>query len=176
MAARVRRLESLGVITSYGARVDPGKAGWPVQAFVVLSTTGIRQSHQTAHIAQSASHILEDHRVTGTDDHILRVVAREIGAMEPLIDQLNELGKSATSFILSSPKPCAPTHRLTHLAEHVRDDAHRRACQRERRQRAGCQQGVARAEWRRRSPSCAPAPRFLVAIRTAMRDCIWSLC
>ncbi|WP_061298327.1 Lrp/AsnC family transcriptional regulator [Herbidospora cretacea] len=108
VAARVRRLEGLGVITGYGARVDPAKAGWPVQAFVVLSTTGIRQSHQTAHLALTAPHILEDHRVTGTDDHILRVVAHEIGALEPLIDQLNELGKPATSFILSSPKPWAP--------------------------------------------------------------------
>ncbi|WP_069870952.1 Lrp/AsnC family transcriptional regulator [Streptomyces malaysiensis] len=108
VAARVRRLESLQVITGYGARVDPAKAGWPVQAFVVLSTTGVRQSHQTAHIAQATPHILEDHRVTGTDDHILRVVAYEIGALEPLIDQLNELGKPATSFVLSSPKAWAP--------------------------------------------------------------------
>ncbi|MGW3564857.1 Lrp/AsnC family transcriptional regulator [Streptomyces sp. NPDC000941] len=108
MATRVRRLESLQVITGYGARVDPVKAGWPVQAFVVLSTNGVRQSHQTAHIAQAAPHILEDHRVTGTDDHILRVVARDIGALEPLIDQLNELGKPATCFVLSSPKAWAP--------------------------------------------------------------------
>jgi Lrp/AsnC family leucine-responsive transcriptional regulator len=71
---------------------------------VVLSTTGVRQSHQTAHIAQAEPRILEDHRVTGTDDHILRVVAQEIGTLEPLIDQLNELGKPATSFVLSSPK------------------------------------------------------------------------
>lgn len=54
VAARVRRLESLQVITGYGARIDPAKAGWPVQAFVVLSTTGVRQSHQTAHIARAA--------------------------------------------------------------------------------------------------------------------------
>jgi hypothetical protein len=32
------------------------------------------------------------------------VVAHDIGALEPLIDQLNELGKAATSFILSSPQ------------------------------------------------------------------------
>ena len=30
VAARVRRLESLQVITGYSARVDPAKAGWPV--------------------------------------------------------------------------------------------------------------------------------------------------
>ncbi|MFD8378432.1 Lrp/AsnC family transcriptional regulator [Streptomyces sp. NPDC059679] len=108
VAARVRRLESLQVITGYGARIDPVKAGWPVQAFIVLSTNGVRQSHQTAHIAQAAPHVLEDHRVTGADDHILRVVARDIGALEPLIDQLNELGKPATCFVLSSPKAWAP--------------------------------------------------------------------
>ncbi|MEU3183822.1 Lrp/AsnC family transcriptional regulator [Streptomyces sp. NPDC006923] len=108
VATRVRRLESLQVITGYSARVDPAKAGWPVQAFVVLSTTGIRQSHQVAHLAGAVPHILEDHRVTGTDDHILRVVAHDIGALEPLVDQLNELGKPATSFVLSSPKAWGP--------------------------------------------------------------------
>ncbi|MGA5454490.1 Lrp/AsnC family transcriptional regulator [Streptomyces umbrinus] len=108
VATRVRRLESLQVITGYSARVDPAKAGWPVQAFIVLSTTGIRQSHQVAHTARATPQILEDHRVTGTDDHILRIVTHEVGALEPLIDTLNELGKPATSFILSSPKEWGP--------------------------------------------------------------------
>ena len=80
---------------------------------MVLSTTGIRQSHQTAHIAKAEPHVLEDHRITGPPDHILRVVAHDIAALEPFIDQLNELGKPATSFVLSSPKAWAPVPRPT---------------------------------------------------------------
>lgn len=108
VANRVRRLEHLGVITGYSARVDPARAGLPVQAFLILSTTGCRQSLTAAHIAGESPNVLEDHRITGTDDHLMRIVTPDIASLEPLIDQLNELGTPATSFVLSSPKPWAP--------------------------------------------------------------------
>jgi Lrp/AsnC family leucine-responsive transcriptional regulator len=96
VAARVRRLENIGVITGYSARVDPMKAGYGVQAFVVVTTAGRRQSLELARMANAEPTVLEDHRVTGTDDHVLRVVAPQIGDLEPLIDDLNGLGKPST--------------------------------------------------------------------------------
>ncbi|WP_085911513.1 MULTISPECIES: Lrp/AsnC family transcriptional regulator [Pseudonocardia] len=108
VAARVRRLEHSGVITGYGARVDPIAAGHEVHAFVVVTTAGRRQSLELARMAAARPTILEDHRVTGTEDHVLRVVAPRIRDLEPLIDDLNGLGKPATSIVLSSPKPWAP--------------------------------------------------------------------
>lgn len=111
VASRVRRLEHIGVITGYSARVDPTGAGFAVEAFVVVTTGGRRQSLELARMAQAEPTILADHRVTGSEDHILRVVAAQIGDLEPLIDDLNGLGKPATSIILSSPKPWAPLPR-----------------------------------------------------------------
>jgi Lrp/AsnC family leucine-responsive transcriptional regulator len=108
VAARVRRLEHLGVITGYSARIDPAKAGFAVEAFTVVTTSGRRASLELARMARAEPTILEDHRVTGTEDHILRLVAARIGDLEPLIDELNGLGKPATLIILSSPKPWAP--------------------------------------------------------------------
>jgi Lrp/AsnC family leucine-responsive transcriptional regulator len=108
VATRIRRLERLGVITGYHAAVDPTRVGLPVQAYLVVSTSGRRQSVQTARIAAADPRVLEDHRITGTDDHLIRVVAARISELEPLIDALNEQGKPATSFVLSSPKPWAP--------------------------------------------------------------------
>jgi Lrp/AsnC family transcriptional regulator, leucine-responsive regulatory protein len=52
--------------------------------------------------------VVEDHRVTGTDDHVLRVIAPRVVDLEPLIDELNGLGKPATLLVLSSPKSWAP--------------------------------------------------------------------
>jgi hypothetical protein len=43
--------------------------------------------------------VLEDHRVTGTDDHVLRVVVTSLHELEPLIDELNEHGKPATMLV-----------------------------------------------------------------------------
>jgi Lrp/AsnC family leucine-responsive transcriptional regulator len=108
VAARVRRLENGGVITGYGARVDPMAAGYGVHAFIVVTTAGRRQSLELARMAADRPTILEDHRVTGTEDHVLRVVAPRISDLEPMIDDLNGLGKPATSIVLSSPKPWAP--------------------------------------------------------------------
>lgn len=107
-AARVRRLERDGVITGYSARVDSSRAGYPITAYVVVNTAGRRQSLRVADLAARTASILEDHRVTGTDDHVLRVVVSELQELEPLIDELNELGKPATTLVLSSPKPWAP--------------------------------------------------------------------
>lgn len=108
VATRVRRLENRGVITGYGARVDPAAAGYGVQAFIVVTTAGRRQSLELARMARSRRTVLEDHRVTGGDDHVLRIVAPRIGDLDRLIDDLNGLGKPATSIVLSSPKPWAP--------------------------------------------------------------------
>lgn len=108
VAGRVRRLESLGVITGYSARVDPAAAGFGVHAFVVVTTAGRRQSLELGRLARDRATVLEDHRVTGTEDHVLRVVAPRIGDLEPLVDDLNGFGKPATSVVLSSPKPWAP--------------------------------------------------------------------
>lgn len=108
VAARVRRLERSGVITGYAARVNPTAAGHGVQAFVVVTTAGRRQSLELARMAVARPTVLEDHRVTGTEDHVLRVVAPRIEDLEPLIDDLNGLGKPATSIVLSSPKAWGP--------------------------------------------------------------------
>ena len=113
VAVRVRRLERTGVITGYSARVDPSKLGYAVQAWVVVTTGGVSQSRAVAAKARAHEAVLEDHRITGTEDHLLRVVATDLAALEPLIDELNAWGKPATSLVLSSPKPWAPVPRPT---------------------------------------------------------------
>ncbi|MFH5879404.1 Lrp/AsnC family transcriptional regulator [Arthrobacter sp. NA-172] len=108
VASRVRRLERHGVITGYSARVDPLAAGYAVEAFIHIESSGKRQSYGVAAQAIADPYVLEDHRVAGQDDHILRVVAETVRDLEPFIDSLHDKGSSATSFIFSSPKRWAP--------------------------------------------------------------------
>ncbi len=108
VASRVRRLERHGVITGYSARVDTTAAGYAVEAFIHVASTGKLQSYGIATQAIANPYVLEDHRVAGQDDHILRVVAETIRDLEPFIDSLHDKGSSATSFIFSSPKRWAP--------------------------------------------------------------------
>lgn len=61
---RVRRLETLGVITGYRAEVDLGKAGYPVLAVVRLKYPGSR--HEPLHrLLGERPEILECLRTTG---------------------------------------------------------------------------------------------------------------
>jgi Lrp/AsnC family transcriptional regulator, leucine-responsive regulatory protein len=112
VANRTRRLENTGVVTGYHARVDPIAAGYAVTAFIVVDTRGRRESVRVADLARAHPAVLEDHRVTGSDDHVLKVVVARLSELEPLIDQLNELGKPATTIVLSSPKPWSPIARV----------------------------------------------------------------
>lgn len=108
VATRVRRLESTGVIAGYHARVDPMKAGYGVEAFIHVASTGRRQSYTIAAHAAGDPLVLEDHRVAGQNDHVIRMVGTSISALEPFIDKLNENGRPTTSFVFSSPKRWSP--------------------------------------------------------------------
>lgn len=44
VAERVRKLEDAGVITGYGARINPAKVGLPMMAFVRLTTTPMSET------------------------------------------------------------------------------------------------------------------------------------
>lgn len=111
VAARVRRLESSGVISGYSARIDPSKVGYPIEAFIHVTSTGRRQSYAIADEAAAEHRVLEDHRVAGQSDHVIRVVAESLSALEPFIDTINESGRPTTSVVFSSPKRWSPIRR-----------------------------------------------------------------
>lgn len=111
VANRVRRLEESGVIVGYSARVDPAAIGYSVEGFVHISSSGRRQSQAIAAQAAAEPRVLEDHRVAGQSDHILRVVAENLAALEPFIDTLNDNGQHMTSLVFSSPKRWSPVPR-----------------------------------------------------------------
>lgn len=111
VASRVRRLENAGVILGYSARLDPSKVGYPVEGFIHVASTGRRASYTIAAEAAGEHRVLEDHRVAGQSDHVLRIVAESLGALEPFIDTINESGRPTTSLVFSSPKRWSPIRR-----------------------------------------------------------------
>lgn len=111
VANRVHRLEETGVILGYSAQVDPAAVGYSVEGFIHISSGGRRQSYAIATKAAAEPRALEDHRVAGQSDHILRVVAENLSALEPFIDTLNDDGALMTSLVFSSPKRWSPIPR-----------------------------------------------------------------
>ena len=110
VAERVRRMEEAGLITGYRADVNLAKVGWPVMAFVRISTDSGKYPAITA-LVRNLPEVLECHHLTGTDSFIVKVVTSSILHLEELIARLSIYGQTATSIVLSSPV----THRVVEL-------------------------------------------------------------
>ena len=83
VTARLRRLETRGVIIGHGPEIDARAAGYTVTAFVNLSIE--QGAHDEAiHALAAIPQVLEVHTTTGQGDLLLRVVAETN-------DHLNEI-------------------------------------------------------------------------------------
>ncbi|MEQ4718087.1 Lrp/AsnC family transcriptional regulator [Nonomuraea sp. B19D2] len=101
---RVRRLESMGVITGYRADVDLEKAGFAVLAVVRLKYPGNR--HEPLHrLLSERTEILECLRTTGDDCYTLKVAAASMRHLERLVGELAEFGSTTTSIVYRQTLP-----------------------------------------------------------------------
>lgn len=102
---RVRRLVGTGVVTGFGAWIDPAAVGRPIGAFVRVATTSQPRQDRLLEYVRERGEVVEAHSLTGEDSVLLRV---QVGGMEEL-DELTtsfaRFGRTTTSMILGSPIP-----------------------------------------------------------------------
>jgi Lrp/AsnC family leucine-responsive transcriptional regulator len=97
---RVRRLETIGVISGYRADVDLGKVGYAVLAVVRLKYAG--NQHEPLHkLLGERFEILECLRITGDDCYTLKIAAASMGHLEHLVDELAQFGDTTTNLVYS---------------------------------------------------------------------------
>ncbi len=97
---RVRRLESIGVITGYRAEVDLTKVGYPVLAVVRLKYPG--NKHEPLHrLLAERREFLECLRTTGDDCYTLKVAAASMPHLEELVNELTDFGSTTTNLVYS---------------------------------------------------------------------------
>jgi Lrp/AsnC family transcriptional regulator, leucine-responsive regulatory protein len=102
VSERVQRLERVGVITGYHARVDPRALGYPVAAVVrVAPASG--QLQRIRDVAHSVPEVVECHRITGEDCFLLKLHLRSLDELEGVLDRFTPYGRTTTSLIHSSP-------------------------------------------------------------------------
>ena len=110
--ARLDKLTSSGVITSWGPDLSPAALGYPVTAFLTLE---IRQDERTggghdtvgAHLA-AIPEVLEAHTITGAGDLMARVVARSNTDLQRVIDAVlanPAIVRSSTVIALATQVP-----------------------------------------------------------------------
>jgi Lrp/AsnC family leucine-responsive transcriptional regulator len=104
MSERVRRLEERGVITGYGARINPAALGLNMMAIIRLKTA---HEHIRACLKQfnELPFIVEMHRVTGDDCFVLKAIVPAPEYLAKIVDAIGRFGAVTTSVVLQSEPP-----------------------------------------------------------------------
>lgn len=104
MSERVKRLEERGVITGYGARIDPLALGLTLSAIIRLKTT---HEHMRACLEtfERLPYIVEVHRVTGDDCYVLKALVPSAADLAAIVDAIGRFGPVTTSVVLQTQPP-----------------------------------------------------------------------
>lgn len=85
--ARLAKLEARGVITGHGPEVDPAAMGYPITAFVLVELAQGRLPEAVAAM-EAIPEVLEADAISGPQDVICRVVARDTEHLQELVNQM----------------------------------------------------------------------------------------
>lgn len=102
VADRVRRLEDVGIITGYGARIDPARLGYGLTILIRARPLPGEMKNMIEAI-QETPQIVACDRVSGEDCFIARAHVRDVAEMEAVIDRIVPFGATNSSIVQSSP-------------------------------------------------------------------------
>jgi DNA-binding Lrp family transcriptional regulator len=85
--ARLAKLERAGVIIGYGPEVDPTALGYAITAFVLIELAQGRLADAVATM-KAMPEVLEADAISGPQDVICRVVARDTEHLQELVNEL----------------------------------------------------------------------------------------
>ncbi|WP_298934576.1 Lrp/AsnC family transcriptional regulator [uncultured Ruegeria sp.] len=102
VADRVRRLEDVGIITGYGARIDPAHLGYGLTILIRARPLPGEMQNMIEAI-QKTPQIVACDRVSGEDCFVARAHVRDVAEMEAVIDRIVPFGATNSSIVQSSP-------------------------------------------------------------------------
>ena len=111
---RVRRLKEEGVIDAIRAHVDPGRAGLPLQVFVLasLGQHDAAANRRFEACVKKSPNIVSADWVTGETDALLHLVAHDVEELQKALMTLSGRGGASrlvTLLRLEALKPRSPT-------------------------------------------------------------------
>jgi Lrp/AsnC family leucine-responsive transcriptional regulator len=104
VADRIRRLEDIGVITGYGARIEPARLGYGLTILIRARPLPGEMNNMVEAI-RATPQIVKCERVSGDDCFVARAHVRDVSEMEAVIDRLVRFGATHSSIVQSSPVP-----------------------------------------------------------------------
>jgi Lrp/AsnC family leucine-responsive transcriptional regulator len=94
--ARVRRLETDGVIAGYTARIQPESIGLPLAAFIAITPLDAEHEYDIPERLSGLSEIEDCHSVAGEDSFVLYVRVATPSALETLIREIRRRANVST--------------------------------------------------------------------------------
>lgn len=84
---RVKKLENMGIIKSYHAKLNVEKIGLGVSTFVQVSLVGHNKENIEEFVSQinEIEEIIECHHITGSGDFILKIITKDIATYQKLM-------------------------------------------------------------------------------------------
>lgn len=103
--ARLSKLEGRGVVLGYGPEIDPAELGHAIQALVMLELTQGRLA-EAVEALEATPEVLEVDAVSGPQDLICRVAARDTEHLQEIVNRLlaaAAIRRSTSYVVLSRP-------------------------------------------------------------------------
>lgn len=104
VAERVKKMENLGIIKGYTVDISKDNLGIDLVAFMKISIPGIH-AHQMARaidIAVKCPEVIECHRITGSDDLIIKTILTSREHLREILDTFAPFGQITTSIVIAS--------------------------------------------------------------------------
>ena len=107
---RVKKLEQMGIITSYHAKLNTEKIGLGVTTFVLATLNGHNRTNIESFVKEinKIPEVVECHHITGAGDFILKVVAKDIASYQKLmlekISDIKQVDNMQSMVVLSTFK------------------------------------------------------------------------
>ena len=119
--ARLAKLERSGVVTGHGPEIDPAALGYAITAFMLIELAQGRLRDAVAAM-EAMPEVLEADAISGPQDLICRVVARDTEHLQQLVNQLLRTPaiRRCTSYIVLSRQVPPRTGPLVAAAAHTR--------------------------------------------------------
>ena len=102
VSARIERLESAGLITSYQAQLSAAAMGYQIKAFISLEVEP-RQKPEFYPYIEKCPNVMECNCVTGDYSMLLKVCFHTTQELDQFINQLDQFGRTRTQIVFSTP-------------------------------------------------------------------------
>jgi Lrp/AsnC family leucine-responsive transcriptional regulator len=104
---RMNKLEELGVVDNYQAKLNHKKLGKDITAFIFVTSDSSTHYKDFIQHTHSSPEILECHSITGDGSHILKIRTENTSSLEKLLAKIQSwkgVRSTRTSIVLTSHK------------------------------------------------------------------------